>query len=94
MLHGQERDVFADAGYQGLHKRPDAKHDVTLHVAMRPAKRRALDKVNKPIDALIDKAERCLRYRTCGWCAINYWLRRNMCACKPQKGFKTAANAV
>jgi len=24
-LHGQETDVFADAGYQGAHKRPEAK---------------------------------------------------------------------
>jgi IS5 family transposase len=25
LLHGQETDVFADAGYQGAHKRPDAR---------------------------------------------------------------------
>ena len=25
LLHGQETDVFADAGYQGADKRPDAK---------------------------------------------------------------------
>jgi transposase, IS5 family len=57
LLHGQESDVFGDAGYQGAHKRPDAKEDVTWHVAMRPGKRKALDKSN-PIEALIDQAER------------------------------------
>ena len=28
LLHGQETDVFADAGYQGAHKRPNAKANV------------------------------------------------------------------
>lgn len=58
LLHGQETDVFGDAGYQGANKRPDAKKDVTWHVAMRPGKRRELDKANKPIDALIDQVEK------------------------------------
>ncbi|MFZ1501268.1 MAG: IS5 family transposase [Giesbergeria sp.] len=58
LLHGQETDVYADAGYQGAEKRPDAKKDVTWHVAMRPGKRKALDKDNKPIDALIDQVEK------------------------------------
>ena len=44
LLHGQESDVFADAGYQGAHKRSDAREGTTWHVAMRPGKRRALDK--------------------------------------------------
>ena len=58
LLHGQETDVYADAGYQGAEKRPDAKKDVTWHVAMRPGKRKALDKDNKPIDALIEQVEK------------------------------------
>ena len=57
LLHGQETDVYADAGYQGAEKRPDAKKDVTWHVAMRPGKRKALDKENNPIDALIDRMD-------------------------------------
>jgi IS5 family transposase len=57
LLHGQERDAFGDAGYQGIEKRADAQADVNWHVAMRPGKRRALDK-NKPIDALIDQVEK------------------------------------
>ena len=43
LLHGQETVVFADAGYQGATKRPEAT-GVDGHVAMRPGKRRALDK--------------------------------------------------
>ena len=57
LLHGQETDVFADAGYQGAHKRPDAKEDVKWHVAMRPGKRKLLDKTD-PVDALTDQVER------------------------------------
>ena len=43
LLHGNETDVFADAGYQGAMKRPEAT-GVDWHVAMRPGKRRALDR--------------------------------------------------
>jgi IS5 family transposase len=57
LLHGQETDVFADAGYQGAHKRPDAKEEVKWHVAMRPGKRKLLDKTD-PVDALTDQVER------------------------------------
>jgi transposase, IS5 family len=57
LLHGQETDVFADAGYQGAHKRPDAKEDVQWHVAMRPGLRKLLDKTD-PVDALADQVER------------------------------------
>ena len=57
LLHGRETVAFGDAGYQGIEKRPDAKADVTWHVAMRPGKRRALDKENEA-DALINQAEK------------------------------------
>ncbi|MEC5212851.1 IS5 family transposase [Polaromonas sp. CG_9.5] len=57
LLHGHETVAFGDAGYQGVEKRPDANAEVTWHVAMRPGKRKALDK-NKPIDALLDKIEK------------------------------------
>jgi len=57
LLHGQERDVFADAGYQGAAKRPDAKPDVNWHIAMRPGKRRTLDKT-RSLHQLIDELER------------------------------------
>jgi len=57
LLHGQETVAFGDAGYQGIEKRPDAKAEVTWHIAMRPGKRKALDKDNQA-DAMIDKAEK------------------------------------
>ena len=57
LLHGQKVDAYGDAGYQGIHKRPDAKPGVTWHVAMRPGKRRALDKSN-PLDQLTDRVEK------------------------------------
>jgi IS5 family transposase len=57
LLHGQETVAFGDAGYQGIEKRPDAQADVTWHVAMRPGKRKALDKEDEA-DAMLDKAEK------------------------------------
>ena len=57
LLHGQETVAFGDAGYQGIEKRADAKAEVTWHIAMRPGKRKALDKDNEA-DAMIDKAEK------------------------------------
>ena len=47
LLHGEETVVFADAGYQGADKRPDAKAGTNWHVAMKPGKRRALDKTTE-----------------------------------------------
>lgn len=57
LLHGHESDVFADAGYRGAAKRPDARADVNWRIAMRPGKRRVLDKADE-IDALVDKIEK------------------------------------
>ncbi len=57
LLHGEEVLAFGDAGYQGIEKRPDAKADVTWHIAMRPGKRRALN-LDNAADVLIDQAEK------------------------------------
>jgi IS5 family transposase len=57
LLHGQEADAYGDAGYQGIHKRPDVKSGVRWHVAMSPGKRRALDK-SDPLDQLTDQVEK------------------------------------
>ena len=58
LVHGEERDVFSDAGYQGVEKREDTKDiKTTWHVAMRPGKRRALDK-ESPLGKLLDDLER------------------------------------
>ncbi len=41
LLHGQEKAVFADAGYQGIDKRPEAEGSkAQWHVAMKPSVRR------------------------------------------------------
>ena len=43
LLHGDEEVVYADAGYQGIAKRPEMAAKTTeFRVAMRPGKRRAL----------------------------------------------------
>ena len=57
LVHGEETDVFADAGYQGVAKRDDTQDiEANWHVAMRPGKRRALDK-STPMGAILDKLE-------------------------------------
>ena len=55
LLHGEESMAFGDAGYQGVEKRPEAT-DVNWQVAMRPGKRRVLDK-QSPWGSLLDQAE-------------------------------------
>lgn len=58
LLHGQESEVFGDAGYQGVAKR-DEIQGVTAqwHVAMRPGKRKTLDQ-NTPMGVLMEKIEK------------------------------------
>ena len=57
LLHGEETLAFGDAGYQGVEKRLDAKANVVWHVAMRPGKRRALNKDNEA-DAILEQIEK------------------------------------
>ena len=57
LLHGEETEAWGDAGYQGADKRPDAKAGVRWNIAMRPGKRRELDKT-KLVDDLTDHLER------------------------------------
>lgn len=57
LLHGQEAEVWGDAGYQGADRRADARRDVRWNVAMSPGKRRQLDKAD-PRQAIEDKLER------------------------------------
>lgn len=58
LVHGDETDVFGDAGYQGVDRRGEAQ-DIAAnwHVAMRPGKRRALDK-DTPMGKARDEFER------------------------------------
>ena len=60
LLHGQESSAHGDPGYQGANKRPNARQDFTWYVAMRPGKRRALDKAN----AMIVVAEKIEKLKT------------------------------
>jgi transposase, IS5 family len=57
LLHGEETEAFGDAGYQGVDRRADAKPEVRWNIAMRPGKRRALDK-DKESNRLIDELEK------------------------------------
>ena len=58
LVHGAETDVFADAGYQGVGKRAETQDIKThWHVAMRPGKRKLLDK-STPMGAIQDQLER------------------------------------
>ena len=57
LVHGEESDVFADAGYQGVSKREETQGiEANWHVAMRPGKRKALDR-STPMGAVMDKLE-------------------------------------
>ena len=55
LLHGDEADAFGNAGYQGIAKRDDAR-TANWQVAMRPGKRRALDR-SRTSNAIIDEIE-------------------------------------
>jgi IS5 family transposase len=57
LLHGEELEVYCDAGYQGADKRPDAKPGKRWDIAMRPGKRRALNKSTE-LGRLLDARER------------------------------------
>ncbi|WP_431261527.1 IS5 family transposase [Roseateles chitinivorans] len=56
LLHGDEEAAFGGAGYQGVHKRPEAAGP-TWHVAMRPGKRRLLNPFIEP-DFVAERAEK------------------------------------
>ena len=63
LLHGEEKDVFGDAGYQGVEKREENKDSrVAWHIAMRPGKRRALpDDARGRMDEMIEKCKATVR---------------------------------
>ncbi|UJW83486.1 IS5 family transposase [Hydrogenophaga sp. SL48] len=57
LVHGEETNVLADAGYQGVDKRAETQGiSVNWHEAMRPGKRRALDR-STPMGAILDQLE-------------------------------------
>ena len=58
LLHGQETAAFGDAGYRGVGKRDETQDiNVNWHVAMRPGKRKVLDK-STPMGTILDQLER------------------------------------
>ena len=63
LLHGEETVVYADAGYQGIEKRPEMEgKGMGFRVAMRPEKRRALpDTPEGRVDDLIETAKAHIR---------------------------------
>jgi len=63
LLHGEEKVVYADAGYQGIAKRPEIEGRATdFRVAKRPGKRRALpDTPEGRLQDLIETAKAHMR---------------------------------
>ncbi len=60
LLHGREKVVWCDAGYQGVHKRDEnLGREVDWQVAMRPGKRRKLDSGGE--EALAEKLKASVR---------------------------------
>ena len=62
LLHGEEEVAFGDAGYQGVHKRPEAAGP-DWYVAMRPGLRRKLNPFIEPqfIAEQIERAKASVR---------------------------------
>ena len=56
LLHGEESEVFADSGYRGADKRPEAKEGLNWHIARRPSSRKPFENTGK-IGQIIDKIE-------------------------------------
>jgi transposase, IS5 family len=54
LLHGDEKEGFGDAGYQGAEQQPEAQGKVGWNIALRPGKRRALEK-GQEIDRLCNQ---------------------------------------
>ena len=57
LVRESDWEVYADAGYQGAGKRPEARNDVVWHIAMRPGLRRTLDR-SDPMGRLLEQLER------------------------------------
>ena len=56
LLHGEEAEVYGDAGYRGADKRSDANATVAWQIAMRPGQRRALP--DTQLGRLLNELER------------------------------------
>jgi IS5 family transposase len=56
LLHGEEDIVFADSGYRGAQKRPNAKPGVSWQIARRPSSRKPFESSGK-LGKIIDEIE-------------------------------------
>jgi IS5 family transposase len=65
LLHGDEKLVYCDAGYEGIAKRADmAGYSAEFRVAMRPGKRRLLpDTPEGRLDDLVETAKAHIRWK-------------------------------
>jgi IS5 family transposase len=63
LLHGEEKVVYADAGYQGIEKREEMQgRGIGFRVAMRPGKRRVLpDTPEGRLEDLVETAKAHIR---------------------------------
>ena len=74
LLHGQEKNVFADAGYhQGAHKRDEAQGP-TWHVAMRRGRRKQLNTFLEH-DFLIEQIEQIEQLKASGRAKVEHPFR-------------------
>jgi len=86
LLHGGEKVVLGDAGYQGMRERPEnADKQIDWHVAMRPSVRktlkkyslgRAKEKLEKTTASVRAKVEHCFHVVKCLFKHRNtrYWV--------------------
>jgi IS5 family transposase len=75
LLHGQETDVFADAGYTGADKRPElAGREVSWNIAI---KRSIIKALPKPLRDLAEPVERALA-RVRAWVEHPFHIIKNL----------------
>jgi IS5 family transposase len=94
LLHEQEADVFADAGYQGVHNREEAQGlAVQWHIALRPGKIELVEKIKASIRAKVEHPFRLIKQQF-GHAKVRYRglakntarLQADVCARQPVDG--------
>ena len=84
LLYADEQVVFADGGYQGASKRPEAT-GVDWHVALRPGKRK--QQKHTPWGAVTEQVE---KFKASVRAKVEHPFRviKRQCGCKQPKGRK------
>jgi IS5 family transposase len=83
VLHGAEKDIFADAGYTGVDKRPEHEdRDVAWNIAIKRSIIKALPRALRELAEPVERSRTCSATRSC---AIAAWPRtpRNYTLCSP-----------